>query len=543
MNLVRKVWIIPFIGRPPQVAIGKLKNIKKTLKSCNWKVFDDLNSDISKKSTELRFVYSQMFYMDLVSFDSAHIDEVISIVDDFVPSLISQEENSLLVVIPSADVIHDAVFAMDALSSPRPDGFNGHFFQCCWVIVGRDMILVIQDYFHSGVVAPGLNSNFIVLLPKMKDSIMVDQFRPIVLDKTLSKFSKWKGKSLSLAGRATLIRSVINVSFFHSFMVYKWSVFLTKMVTKKIINFLWTGSYDECKLVRVAWNRCCRPYAHGGLGLKDLTLLNDSLLRKLTWKLITLNNFAFTFFTREDGIWLIGEDSKKDFWRDNWLGVPILDLLEIPDFLATHLQDRVSDFIRDGKWILDDHFRARFSDLYFWIDRIGISSVTDYLVWSHARDGIVSCKAAYSRMFHDIPQVPWWRYVWSRYIPPSRSVLTWQFLLDRLPTDDRLYMSGFHLTSRCSVCRASSESMDHLFPKCPLATTFWEAVFSAFQRYVSADTWGSFFKQTMSVSFSAQLRILWRDVIHAVVWSVWYSRNQWIFEGKYADFRAALSLV
>ncbi|KAK3193003.1 hypothetical protein Dsin_024313 [Dipteronia sinensis] len=37
--------------------------------------------------------------------------------------------------------------------------------------------------------------------------------------------------------------------------------------------------------------------------------------------------------------------------------------------------------------------------------------------------------------------------------------------------------------------------------------------------------------------------VLWRAAIHAVVWSVWYSRNQWIFEGKFVDFRAVLSLV
>ncbi|KAK2642070.1 hypothetical protein Ddye_023833 [Dipteronia dyeriana] len=181
----RRVWSIPSIGRPPQ------------------------------KSTELRFVQSQMsdlgfseelfltescihhdldvllrrFYMDLFSSDSAQIDENLSIADDIVPSLVSLEENSLLVVIPSVDVIHDVVFAMDALLAPRPDGFSGRLFQHCWEIVGRDVILAVQDFFHSGVVAPGLNSNFIVLLPKMKDSIMVDQFRPIALINFLFKIS------------------------------------------------------------------------------------------------------------------------------------------------------------------------------------------------------------------------------------------------------------------------------------------------------------------------------------------------------------------
>ena len=86
--------------------------------------------------------------------------------------------------------------------------------------------------------------------------------------------------------------------------------------------------------------------------------------------------------------------------------MPIVDLLWIPDFMAMHLHARVSDFIWDGRWILEDRFRSRFLNLYFRIEKIDISPVTDYLVWPHSRDGSISCKAAYSRMFHDIPHVP-----------------------------------------------------------------------------------------------------------------------------------------
>ncbi|KAK3221827.1 hypothetical protein Dsin_008852 [Dipteronia sinensis] len=60
MNLVRRVWSIPCNGRPPQVVIGKLKNLKKALKSWNWEVFGDLNANISRKFAELWSVQSQM---------------------------------------------------------------------------------------------------------------------------------------------------------------------------------------------------------------------------------------------------------------------------------------------------------------------------------------------------------------------------------------------------------------------------------------------------------------------------------------------------
>ncbi|KAK3212669.1 hypothetical protein Dsin_017375 [Dipteronia sinensis] len=41
----------------------------------------------------------------------------------------------------------------------------------------------------------------------------------------------------------------------------------------------------------------------------------------------------------------------------------------------------------------------------------------------------------------------------------------------------------------------------------------------------------------MLVSFRDQIRVCWKEAIHAVVWSVLFSRNQWIFKGKLVDFR------
>ncbi|KAK3221689.1 hypothetical protein Dsin_008714 [Dipteronia sinensis] len=585
----------------------------------------------------------------------------LSTVDEIVPSLVSQEENSLLVAIPSADVICDAVFAMDALSALGPAGFSGRFFQCCWEIVSRDVILTVPDFLHSGVVTPGLNSNFIVLLPKMRDSITIDQFRPIVLGNFLFKFS-----SKILAGRDRHVEDCIaftsdcvnvlykkcyggnvamKIDFRKAFDTLDWKFlcrvlrafgfsqtfidwivsilgslklsvlingspagyfgcsrrvrkggplspplfgmaedFLSRLLSRMVASdqLLPISSprgfsapthllyaYDVLIFCRgtvrnlrrvvhafrvygsisgqlVNWSKSSiffgssvsparissfqflvgmqigrLPFSYLGVPIcrgkprksvlmpiadkilskfskwKDLALLNDFLLRKLTWKFINLNNFALTFLRER-------ENSQRDVWRDNWLGVPILDLVGIPDFLAMHFHARVSDFIRDGRWILDDRFPARFPDLCFRIGRIAISPVIDYLVWPHSREGSVSCKAAYSRMFHDIPQVRCCRDVWSRYIPPSRSVLSWRLLLDRLPTEDRLCRFGFQLASRCIVCGASSESVDHLFLKCPLATALLEAVFSVFQRRVSTDTWGSF--------FSADLSLVWHSV-------------------------------
>ncbi|KAK1591397.1 hypothetical protein Q3G72_007018 [Acer saccharum] len=199
--------------------------------------------------------------------------------------------------------------------------------------------------------------------------------RPIA-NKILSKFAKWKGKSLSLAGHATLIMSVITGLFVHSFMIYKWLSSLLSLINRKLRNFLWTCSCEEIKLVRVTWYRCCRPYSQGGLGLKDLGLLNDSLLRKFTWKFMTSDSFAFTFF-----------------WER----------------YLRHLQKPRGGYVTSSIW----------SSL--WTNYS--SFLKDLADWRELSEGLL---------------VVWWRDVWSRFIPPSHSALTWRLMLNRLPTEDRL---------------------------------------------------------------------------------------------------------
>ncbi|KAL8520047.1 hypothetical protein ACS0TY_010833 [Phlomoides rotata] len=57
-------------------------------------------------------------------------------------------------------------------------------------------------------------------------------------DSIIAKFSKWKGHSLSLAGRKCMVNSVIAASLVHSMMVYYWSRSLLKRIESAMRNFL-----------------------------------------------------------------------------------------------------------------------------------------------------------------------------------------------------------------------------------------------------------------------------------------------------------------
>ena len=73
------------------------------------------------------------------------------------------------------------MFALNGDGAPGPDGFGGHFYQTYWDIVGADVIQSVQDFFISGQLAPNINSNLIVLIPKVSGARVMGDYRPIAL--------------------------------------------------------------------------------------------------------------------------------------------------------------------------------------------------------------------------------------------------------------------------------------------------------------------------------------------------------------------------
>ncbi|CAL8138061.1 unnamed protein product [Prunus armeniaca] len=79
-----------------------------------------------------------------------------------------------------------------------------------------------------------------------------------VVDKVQQKLTAWKGKLLSLPGKATLIQSVTA------------SIPLYTMQTAHLVK----------------WDTVCKSKKKGGLGLKQTDLINQSMLAKVGWRLL-----------------------------------------------------------------------------------------------------------------------------------------------------------------------------------------------------------------------------------------------------------------
>lgn len=113
-----------------------------------------------------------------------------------------------------------------------------------------------------------------------------------------SRVHGWKRKTLSQAGRITLIKSTI--VFLSSY--YLSHISLTKLQSSKcdrlINNFLWGDTDTKKKMHMISWHSVCLPTDQGGLGIKNTYDLNRSLLAKQVWKILHEPHSFFGLFMR-----------------------------------------------------------------------------------------------------------------------------------------------------------------------------------------------------------------------------------------------------
>ncbi|XP_042962379.1 uncharacterized protein LOC122296642 [Carya illinoinensis] len=83
--------------------------------------------------------------------------------------------------------VRSAVFQMNPLGSPGPDGFPAHFYQKHWEVVGEEVGSYVLEVLNCSRSLQDVNDTYISLIPKVKNPKRVAEFRPISLCNVLYK--------------------------------------------------------------------------------------------------------------------------------------------------------------------------------------------------------------------------------------------------------------------------------------------------------------------------------------------------------------------
>ncbi|XP_024630290.2 uncharacterized protein [Medicago truncatula] len=202
-----------------------------------------------------------------------------------------------------------------------------------------------------------------------------------IIDKIKNKLATWKGRILSIMGWVQLVKSIFHGMLGYSFHVYLWPRRLLQLLDSWLKNFIWSGDVHTRKVCTVAWKVLCRPSNEGGLDIKPTRLINEVRILKLSWDLLAMDSQWSNLLKRRyfsngtpssryfkssvwsgikefigtvlvNSLWIVGSGDSINFWTDNWLGAPLVDLLNLDKEFHGHLTGKLSEAIINGALLL-----------------------------------------------------------------------------------------------------------------------------------------------------------------------------------------------
>ncbi|GKC88484.1 RNA-directed DNA polymerase, eukaryota, reverse transcriptase zinc-binding domain protein [Tanacetum coccineum] len=458
------------------------------------------------------------------------------------------------------DEIKAAMFDIDDNKAPGPDGFTAKFFKKAWHIVGSDVCNAVKEFFaHSNVKSiwvikraldsfsemsglyPNLSKSTIFcgsmkskdieeilqILPFKQGKLLVRYLGvPLVskkigakdckslIDKVRIKVMDWKNHSLSYAGRAQLIVSVLA-----SIQVYWASVFkLPNMVIKDIERlfkgFLWNKGELQRRKAKVSWKEVCQPKQNGGLGIKPLESWNKILLVKHLWNIAAKKDTLWVqrinmVKMKGRSVWEIDKQStdswnwkclldlrdearshmqfnignwkKTSVWHEKWCMEPALDtIISRREVYAVGFtdEDTVADYICENKWRWPQEWYKKYPSLdKYDVPRLD-NETSDKLMWI-SNDG---CKKEFAsnHVWKDFRQlnrsVKWWKVIWFSQNIPRHAFVLWMAVKGKLVTQDKLAKWYPDRIDKCPLCLKVEDSHKHLFFDCEFSSEVWENI-------------------------------------------------------------------
>ncbi|XP_051221867.1 uncharacterized protein [Lolium perenne] len=251
---------------------------------------------------------------------------------------------------------------------------------------------------------------------------------------TKRKFSKnasdWAEKYISSRAKEILIKSVLQSISTYAMGVFEFPMGLVDDLHKIIRDFWWGDEDDRRKMHWLAWDKITRPKTQGGVGFRDLRVLNQALLARQAWRLIQfpdslcarllkaryypfgdlldtafIQNQSQTWqgivygldLLKQGIIWRIGSGSKVGIFRDNWLPRP--GTMKVEGRRNNSRRRWVSELINPITRAWDD---VAIRSCYSPTDSDAILSIKlparasgDFVAWSAESNGIFSVRSAY----------------------------------------------------------------------------------------------------------------------------------------------------
>ncbi|GAB2298359.1 hypothetical protein Dimus_038529 [Dionaea muscipula] len=456
---------------------------------------------------------------------------------------------------------------------------NFHKSVVCGLGVSKEKTSALADVFNCQV--QPLPFKYLGI-PLGANPRLVKTWKPVI-DRCRKRLASWKRRYLSMAGRLVLIKSVLSSLPLYFLSLFKMPEGVAQEIDKLRARFLWGDSVDRKKLHLIRWANVIKAKSDGGLGVKDLRVMNDCLLSKWIWKFGRdrsslwrsvvcevynvdkrdwfINSNVFNgrvsrvwqnivgIKERRPNLWefllnkmaiRIGNGISIRFWHDRWIGNQPLKLAFPRLFAAAVHKDLSLDQVicnpsGERCWSLDfgvslgPRQRSQLHSLFAVIGRPPrLSRILDEVIWVNGARGDLSVKVLYEWIAGQSGRLGnGLEIVWSKIVPPRIQVFGWKVWHGRVQTLAWLREKGVRVENdMCVLCGVVEESVDHLFLHCRFVWTIWASCFRWWGfMWVAPDSVQNLLRSWDGVFIRKELREFWRAIPGAVFWFVWKCRN------------------
>lgn len=296
--------------------------------------------------------------------------------------------------------------------------------------------------------------------------------------------------------------------------MYHMSVYLLPKTTIKRMDkirrkFFWQGVSNKKKYHLIKWTTICRNKKKGGLGIKDLTKLNISLLCKWwcilekdegLWQDIVKFKYLrgkcvsnvkhrqddspmWSDLVKVKNFYMQGRIVKTfggeltRFWYDDWLFDKPLCTIVPSLFTLCEQKDVTCKQVVSGESMIS--FRRRLNEglLESWekiqsqMRDFQFSSEKDVIMWRWEKNGKFSLKSLYNAQCDTEINVSF-KHVWKSKVPKKIKNFIWLMTNNAVLTKGNLIKRKWVGNPECFFC-SGDESIDHLFFKCVVARVVW----------------------------------------------------------------------
>ncbi|KAL2224883.1 UNVERIFIED_CONTAM: hypothetical protein Sindi_3122000 [Sesamum indicum] len=269
---------------------------------------------------------------------------------------------------------------------------------------------------------------------------------------------------------------------------------IIKQIEKRFTIFLWKGS-STSGYTKVAWKDVCKPINEGGQGIKDIGILNRSLIAKKLCDVIRcdrtsiwvewlkqgrLHNTSIWTINEKGGSWgwrkmlrlrssilpmtefLIGEGRSFYLWKDPWhhLGPLIARFPRGPSLLGLDESAKLQVVIDEGQWQWPFITDLECLEIIYTLPQI--HGGDDRIKWRFS-EGRPTTQSLYRLFCPPEPKVGWSSLLSGTLKIPRHNFILWLAIQEKLPTIDKPWMT--HLGG-CILCDEAEDALqlyDNIF--------------------------------------------------------------------------------